>query len=118
MTRVPMGVMLFTRSLLKDPDMIPLGAQDGNCSVKHARRHDLRLCWRIFVRGTQQDRIRRFLPESASQGLFAGWLRADCWLNAQSARSPIPEWDFHSAASPDRKSTRLNSSHLVISYAV
>src|SRR5256885_947539 len=32
--------------------------------------------------------------------------------------TPLPEWDLAALRQQDRKSTRLNSSHLVISYAV
>src|SRR5256885_12069956 len=39
------------------------------------------------------------------------------WV-ARAGKLPVPNFSAGGIATPDRKSTRLNSSHLVISYAV
>src|SRR5688500_19923480 len=51
----------------------------------------------------------RFPASSSRQGIYGS---AESWLHS-TARSEVA-W----CSTPDRKSTRLNSSHLVISYAV
>src|SRR2546426_5364090 len=52
------------------------------------------------------------------QGRAAGVGECDRVWIARAPEGLVPEVDFLRSQSQDRKSTRLNSSHLVISYAV
>src|SRR2546426_6568950 len=61
---------------------------------------------------------REAAPARARRAITGGALRAPDGARARRAPTPSPEPARGQQPAADRKSTRLNSSHLVISYAV
>src|SRR5947208_6019917 len=94
-------------------------------------RHELLESWRPYkARPAAADPVgRRFEPGTAPYELFAGFSATIAYLESiggmellrtyeHEVRSSMPPMDLRYAMVADRKSTRLNSSHQIISYAV